>query len=54
MICEKCQGTGIIYTRIFEGWIPFDTVAVPCDECGASGIVHCCEGEQAQPESEAP
>lgn len=22
---------------------------VPCDECGGSGIAHCCEGLRAQP-----
>jgi hypothetical protein len=39
--CEYCHGKGTVLT---EGQ------PQPCAECGGSGILHCCEGLQAQPE----
>lgn len=41
MICPTCWGLGdnnIIYE--FK----------PCPDCGGTGIIHCCEGNQCQPE----
>lgn len=39
MICERCQGKGY-----FEYYYP-------CSVCNGSGIEHCCDGLQEQPES---
>lgn len=39
--CDPCHGTG---RRITRG------IQVTCGDCGGCGRVHCCEGEQAQPE----
>ena len=39
MRCTACHGTGVMECR-------------PCDDCGGYGQVHCCDGEQAQPERE--
>ncbi len=44
MLCDRCQGKCVFFT---EG------KPQPCEECGGMGIVHCCEGLQAQPEAEA-
>ena len=44
MLCEYCHGKG---TVLAEGG------PQPCLECGGSGLVHCCEGLQAQPEGGA-
>lgn len=41
MRCETCRGTG------GPPW-------APCPDCGGGGIAHCCEGDQAQPENDAP
>lgn len=37
MMCPNCQGQQGIFT---------------CQECYGVGIVHCCEGDQCQPEPE--
>lgn len=38
MRCPPCHGTGKIGPN-----------PVPCDDCGGTGIVHCCEGERPNP-----
>ena len=47
MICPKCNGTGknkFSYTQRYN-------VEYPCDYDGCvNGIVHCCDGIQAQPD----
>jgi DnaJ-class molecular chaperone len=43
--CEDCQGKGVLSAE--DG-------PRPCPECGGSGIVHCCEGLQAQPGTPHP
>jgi DnaJ-class molecular chaperone len=51
--CLPCRGTGKIVVR--EERNAWNQVYLretrPCGECGGSGRVHCCEGEQAQPEA---
>ena len=42
--CEPCHGTGRLIRR---------GIQITCGECGGCGRVHCCEGEQAQPEADA-
>jgi hypothetical protein len=44
MLCDICHGTRMIQT---VGMIQ------PCPECGGHGSIHCCDGLQAQPESNA-
>lgn len=44
MICEQCHGTRLVVTA---------EAVRPCEECGGLGVVHCCEGLQAQPEPQA-
>ena len=59
--CETCQGYGkrLNPRLIVIGDTNFATevhnpqrlpLLIPCEECGGSGSVHCCEGLQAQPE----
>ena len=50
MKCENCLGLGVLTgnDRLFPSGAP----SWPCPECGGSGIAHCCEGLQAQPEDE--
>jgi hypothetical protein len=43
VLCEYCHGKG---TVLAEGR------PQPCAECGGTGVVHCCEGLQAQPEDD--
>ena len=47
MKCEFCRGEGFIRTRR-------DTYSVSsmCRECLGSGVGHCCDGLQEQPEAE--
>jgi hypothetical protein len=47
MLCPACHGKCLIETPAGPGqqlhpW--------PCPGCGGAGVVHCCEGLQAQPE----
>jgi len=51
MRCEKCQGTGKV-----KGIACFRTgqsieVEMPCLECNGTGVGHCCDGLQEQPEA---
>ena len=56
MRCEPCLGTGkafiaergVIGAFSFSEWLAH--MNKPCRDCGGSGIAHCCEGDQAQPE----
>jgi hypothetical protein len=41
MLCDHCHGKGVVRR---EGG------PEPCAECGGRGVLHCCEGLQAQPE----
>ncbi len=41
MLCVYCHGKGVVGR---EGG------PEPCAECGGLGVLHCCEGLQAQPE----
>jgi hypothetical protein len=41
VLCEHCHGKGVVLL----GGAPY-----PCPECGGLGLLHCCEGLQAQPE----
>ena len=42
MLCVYCHGKGTVQAAAGPQ---------PCAECGGSGLLHCCEGLQAQPES---
>ncbi|MCI0460898.1 MAG: hypothetical protein L0Z62_28450 [Gemmataceae bacterium] len=44
MLCDDCHGQGVLATAAGPR---------PCAECGGSGVLHCCEGLQAQPEADA-
>ena len=56
MRCELCLGTGKAFVSarpLRDGvslaeWLAY--MNKPCRDCGGSGIAHCCEGDQAQPE----
>ncbi len=39
MLCDHCHGKGLVQ---------HDSRAEPCAECGGFGVLHCCEGLQAQ------
>ena len=43
MLCNHCHGK---HLTVVDGRVQ------PCDECGGLGEVHCCEGLQAQPETD--
>lgn len=48
MRCQSCYGRDGI-ARLID---PVDYEIVTCMDCGGTGIAHCCEGEQAQPNQE--
>lgn len=55
MRCTFCHGVGVkisFPTRIYSNssGMVTHTEQRPCRECNGTGIVHCCEGEQCQPE----
>lgn len=52
MICYKCVGTGFSNKYKKKGKYFDAIVCVPCKECGGNGILHCCEGLQACPETD--
>jgi hypothetical protein len=41
MLCNHCHGKHVLV---------IDGQPRPCEECGGAGLIHCCEGLQAQPE----
>ena len=41
-ICPDCEGSG--YS------LQVGNIAMPCNTCNQQGVIHCCEGNQAQPE----
>ena len=43
MLCNHCHGKHLTVV---------DGRGRPCDECGGLGEIHCCEGLQAQPETD--
>jgi hypothetical protein len=43
VLCEYCHGKGTVLA---------DGGPQPCAECGGTGLLHCCEGLQAQPEAD--
>jgi len=45
MRCEKCYGTGYS-SDIPEDQDPF--MYLPCEECGGTGVAHCCDGIREQ------
>lgn len=47
MMCERCRGMGKCIQRI-DGMLG----KWPCPECGGSGIRDCCDGEDAEGESD--
>lgn len=46
MICRGCHGKGWI--AIVADFCPYGIMHVICMDCGGCGVVHCCEGDQAQ------
>lgn len=43
MLCDRCHGKHVVLC---------DGIPQPCEECGGLGVLHCCEGLQAQPGEE--
>lgn len=41
MMCKTCYGSGV------SGYCKYGSL--PCEACSGMGIIHCCEGDQAQP-----
>lgn len=54
MICPECHGTGRYKSPLPVPVGHGFTLSVdgPCTTCWGSGIVHCCDGDQAYPEPE--
>jgi hypothetical protein len=56
MICPRCHGKGrLVGEALFwQGGKNFAACPeiTPCPDCGATGCIHCCDGEQAQPDRE--
>lgn len=50
MICELCDGDGVLPVIAMPEGKPVITGEEPCFECGGTGITHCCEGLRPQPE----
>lgn len=57
MKCESCFGFGkrrlfLRGYRIGIGPVGMTVIDLPgpCTTCGGSGIVHCCDGDRAQPD----
>jgi hypothetical protein len=48
MLCPDCHGKGLLQPP--AGPAPTPPHPQPCPGCGGVGVVHCCEGLQAQPE----
>lgn len=48
MRCEKCHGNGKIYKPVYF-WPEKEMGHLPeiCEDCGGSGVSHCCEGDSA-------
>ena len=46
MRCTFCDGTG----KAHPGSMDWSPDGLPCPDCGGTGILHCCEGEQCQPD----
>ena len=52
MICDTCKGSGQVPE--VGRWGPWLIQGhKPCADCGGFGIIHCCEGDQAQPSDSA-
>jgi hypothetical protein len=45
VVCDRCHGK-----RLLAG----PAGMRPCEECGGLGVLHCCEGLQAQPAPPRP
>ena len=50
MRCERCGGFGRVLASLYPGAVRSSPYWAYCPECGGYGVVHCCEGEQAQPD----
>ena len=49
MLCPACFGKGTcVIPKMSEDAPP---IFMLCVICGGNGIIHCCEGEQEQPET---
>lgn len=53
MICPTCHGRGFVPSHLNARREGRYTVHFVCEDCGGSGIAHCCEGLQSQPDLEA-
>jgi len=51
MRCEKCQGAGKVKGIACLHTGQSIEVEMPCRECGGTGVSHCCDGLQEQPEA---
>jgi len=59
MNCPACHGKGWEYGPSISHEFPDGTVIAtadlrkkPCEECGGTGIIHCCDGLREQPEED--
>jgi hypothetical protein len=44
MMCPACYGTGYKELRSYPG---NELFPYPCEVCESRGVIHCCEGDQA-------
>ena len=54
MRCPTCHGTGNVVRQspVCPDLGLWSNYEVPCQDCGGSGITHCCEGMREQAEDE--
>jgi hypothetical protein len=53
MICPQCHGKRTFPAGKLLHESPeerCEDICVPCTTCQGQGVIHCCEGEQEQPE----
>lgn len=48
MICPSCLGDRVLPVFAVSGE---QLGEIPCPSCEGYGVIHCCEGEQCQPEA---
>ncbi len=54
MICDTCQGRGIVRGIVHIKGRGTRRVEMPCRDCGGSGHRHCCDGDQPSDYDKGP